>query len=167
MLAFAWDDGTMQYQQSKSKLSEQKIIDQFNAANFKTTFITTGKLYNCIYNEGAVSSLRSAYASGHQLASHSWSHNDMGGLTPDEQKLEPIEQSYDAIIAGVTAPDGGIILAQEFYNSSANGLLPRVSKYAQDNGLKLVTVAECVGDTIENAYKEVGIQGNRDVSWVC
>ncbi|KAJ3052955.1 Carbohydrate esterase 4 protein [Rhizophlyctis rosea] len=214
-VAFAWDDGTTQYQQS--------IIDQFNAAGFKTTFFTTGKLYNCIYNDGAVQSLRNAYASGHQIASHTWSHPDMASLTADQQKAEILKlddalskiigakptyfrppylssgtglrtvlkdlgfhgevqmnidtqdwngfsanQSYDAVVAGIQGADkGGIVLAHEFYNSSANDLLPRVINYAKANGINLVTVAECVGDDVANMYREVGQQGLRDETWVC
>ncbi|KAJ3032727.1 hypothetical protein HDV00_007184 [Rhizophlyctis rosea] len=79
-LALAFDDGTYLYQ--------QQIIDAFNDAGYKTTFFTTGKLYQCIFNEGAVSSLRSAYATGHQIASHTWSHPDMTKLTQDGQTTE-------------------------------------------------------------------------------
>ncbi|KAJ3054760.1 hypothetical protein HK097_000931 [Rhizophlyctis rosea] len=214
-LAIAFDDGATVYQQS--------IIDQFNAVNGKTTFFTTGHLYQCIYNDGAVKSLRNAFASGHQIASHTWNHPDLTTLdataqttelTTLEDALQKIigakptfirppylasnaglkdvltsldyraiitnnvdsqdwngytaQQGYDAIVKGLEASQySGIVLAHENYAATVNQLLPQLITYAQQKGIKLVTVAECIGDDVSKMYKDVGVQGERDGTWVC
>lgn len=83
-LALAFDDGPYQYTQT--------LVNTLNAAGAKGTFFVTGTLYGCIYNQAAA--LKSAYSSGHQIASHSWSHPSNFGslsvadLTTQMTKLE-------------------------------------------------------------------------------
>ncbi|KAJ3050136.1 hypothetical protein HK097_008895 [Rhizophlyctis rosea] len=215
-LALAFDDGTYLYQ--------QQIIDAFNAAGFKTTFFTTGKLYQCIYTPSAVSSLRSAYATGHQIASHTWSHPDMTTLTQDGQTAEltklddalfkilgvkptylrppylavntdfkqvayktgfthiitddidtqdwngaTVDASFNAVTQAVNADNSGhIVLAHEVYNGTALELVPRIIAWAKETGVKLVPVATCLEEEDESLwYKEVGVQSERDGTWVC
>lgn len=62
MLALAYDDGPYQY--------TSDLVDILDAAGAKATFFWTGTLYGCIYNQAAA--VKKAYASGHQIASHTW-----------------------------------------------------------------------------------------------
>ncbi|KAJ3056665.1 hypothetical protein HK097_005342 [Rhizophlyctis rosea] len=214
-LAIAFDDG--------ATLNQQAVIDQFNAVGGKTTFFTTGHLYQCIYNASAVQSLRNAFASGHQIASHTWNHPDLTTLDATAQTNEIVKledalqkiigakptfirppylssnaavkevltyldyraiitdnldsqdwngfsaaQGYANIVAGLEVNNySGIVLAHENYAATVFDLLPQLIAYAQSNGIKLVTVSECIGDDVTKMYKSVGAQSERDSSWVC
>lgn len=78
VIALTFDDGPYQY--------EQDLIDQLDAAGSKATFFVTGTLYQCIYN--GASSLQSAYDSGHQIASHTWTHDNLADMQPDQIESE-------------------------------------------------------------------------------
>ncbi|KAH8653226.1 chitin deacetylase-like protein [Tricladium varicosporioides] len=82
-IALTFDDGPYQY--------EPAILSALNAAGAKATFFVTGTLYNCIYSQQAT--LKAAYAAGHQIGSHTWSHKDLdsqsaASITTEMQKLE-------------------------------------------------------------------------------
>jgi peptidoglycan/xylan/chitin deacetylase (PgdA/CDA1 family) len=62
MLALAYDDGPYIY--------TSELVDILDAAGAKATFFWTGTLYGCIYGQAAA--VKKAYASGHQIASHTW-----------------------------------------------------------------------------------------------
>jgi peptidoglycan/xylan/chitin deacetylase (PgdA/CDA1 family) len=62
VLALAYDDGPYQYTST--------LVDILDKAGAKGTFFWTGTLYGCIYNQKAA--VQKAYASGHQIASHTW-----------------------------------------------------------------------------------------------
>jgi peptidoglycan/xylan/chitin deacetylase (PgdA/CDA1 family) len=62
MLALAYDDGPYQY--------TSQLVDILDKGGAKGTFFWTGTLYGCIYKEAAA--VAKAYASGHQVASHTW-----------------------------------------------------------------------------------------------
>lgn len=62
MLALAYDDGPYQY--------TSQLVDILDKAGAKATFFWTGTLYGCIYDQAAA--VKKAYASGHQIASHTW-----------------------------------------------------------------------------------------------
>lgn len=62
MLALAYDDGPYLY--------TDELVDILNAAGAKATFFWTGTLYGCIY--GQTAAIKKAFASGHQIASHTW-----------------------------------------------------------------------------------------------
>lgn len=61
-LALAYDDGPYTL--------TSELVDMLDAAGAKATFFWTGTLYGCIYDH--VDAIRKAYASGHQVASHTW-----------------------------------------------------------------------------------------------
>ncbi len=83
-LALAYDDGPYIY--------TSDLVDILDAAGAKATFFWTGVLYGCIYNQAAA--VKKAFASGHQIASHTWwapplgtlwsqnRHSHSAGLTP-------------------------------------------------------------------------------------
>ncbi|KAK3348579.1 deacetylase-like protein [Lasiosphaeria hispida] len=190
MLALAYDDGPYQY--------TGQLVDILDKGGAKGTFFWTGTLYGCIYKEQKA--IEKAYASGHQLASHSWSHSRMGSMSQANIKTEmtKVEQAlvnlvgikpaymrppyldtggqflstmksmnYKVITNDIDSGDwnnqspsqsqqgfqragasgnGHIPLMHEVYPGTVNTLTPWLINWAKTNNLKLVTVAECLGD---------------------
>lgn len=62
VLALAYDDGPYEF--------TSELVDILDEAGAKGTFFWTGTLYGCIYNQAAA--VKKAFASGHQIASHTW-----------------------------------------------------------------------------------------------
>ncbi|KAJ7173945.1 carbohydrate esterase family 4 protein [Mycena crocata] len=67
--AFSFDDGPYIYSKDISKM--------FTDAGGHCTFFVNGDNWDCIYDSRQQDSLKFAYASGHQIASHTWSHKDL------------------------------------------------------------------------------------------
>ncbi|KAL2161756.1 hypothetical protein VTH06DRAFT_7538 [Thermothelomyces fergusii] len=203
VLALAYDDGPWQY--------TSRLVDILDAAGAKATFFMTGTLYGCIYNQAAA--VRKAYASGHQIASHTWSHPHWSGMAAwqiqqEMTKLEdafvnligkkpayvrppfletggqvlPVlgQMGYKVITNDVDSGDwngyspqqsqqafqwagaggnGHIPLMHETYDSTVNVLTPWLINWARQNNLRLVTVAECLGDA-NGAYQPGNFQPN-------
>ncbi|CAA9958803.1 Chitin deacetylase [Pyrenophora teres f. maculata] len=196
-IALAYDDGPSG--------NTQKLVDTLNAGGAKATFFVTGTLYGCIYNQKTA--LQNAYKSGHQIASHSWSHPSnfgslsTGDLTTQMTRVEQAivniigkkptymrppylatggnvlptmrnlgyrvitndvdsgdwagntpQQSQQKFQQAGTSGNGHISLMHETYASTVNTLTPWLITWAKNNNLKLVTVAECLGDSA-GAYK--------------
>lgn len=84
-IALTYDDGPGIYTDG--------IVDLLNSYNAKATFFITG-----INNgKGAIDStpawtsvIQKTYASGHQIASHTWSHADLSTLTEDARRTEMV-----------------------------------------------------------------------------
>ncbi|KAJ7067802.1 hypothetical protein C8F01DRAFT_1333220 [Mycena amicta] len=72
-IALTFDDGPYIYLRS--------ISDQFTAAGAKATFYMNGNNWDCIYNADRISDVKYAYAAGHMIGSHTWSHADLTTLT--------------------------------------------------------------------------------------
>jgi len=70
-VALTFDDGPHSWTSA--------LIDSLNSAGVKATFFVVGKMYGCIYDNA--DTLKKAYNSGHQIASHTWSHQDLGGAS--------------------------------------------------------------------------------------
>ncbi|KAI9154806.1 putative peptidoglycan-N-acetylglucosamine deacetylase [Paramyrothecium foliicola] len=203
-LALAYDDGPYQY--------TSQLVDILDAAGAKATFFWTGTLYGCIYNQAAA--VKKAFASGHQIASHTWTHpQNFGSLSASgvQQEMQKLEQAtvnllgvkpaymrppylatggnvlpalrslnYKVITNDVDSGDwnglsasasqqrfqqagaggnGHIPLMHETYSSTVTQLTPWLLSWAKSNNLKLVTVAECLGDA-GGAYSATGLPGN-------
>lgn len=90
VLALAYDDGPYQYTQA--------LVDQADKAGVKLTFFWTGTLYGCIYKQA--SAIKNAYKSGHQIASHSWTHGHMGSMSAQQitQEMQKVEQALVNIV---------------------------------------------------------------------
>ncbi|KAK4141002.1 carbohydrate esterase family 4 protein [Dichotomopilus funicola] len=196
MLALAYDDGPYQF--------TSDLVDILDAAGAKATFFWTGTLYGCIYGQSA--NVKKAFASGHQIASHTWTHGHMGSMSADQIRSEMTkvedalvnligkkpaymrppyletsgaflptmaELGYKVITDDVDAGDwnnqtpqqseqafqqagasgnGHIPLMHETYTGTVHTLTPWLIDWAKQNGLKLVTVAECLGDA-DGAYQ--------------
>ncbi|KAK3317179.1 deacetylase-like protein [Cercophora scortea] len=197
MLALAYDDGPYTY--------TSQLIDTLDAAGAKGTFFWTGTLYGCIYKHQ--DAVVKAFKSGHQIASHTWTHSHMGSMSAANIKTEmtKLEQAtvnligrkpaymrppyldtagqflptmkslgYKVITDDVDTGDwnsktptqseqlftsagakgnGHIPLMHEVYPGTVNTLTPWLINWAKTNNLKLVTVAECLGDTPEGMYQ--------------
>ncbi|EUC34035.1 carbohydrate esterase family 4 protein [Bipolaris zeicola 26-R-13] len=196
-IALAYDDGPSQL--------TQQLVNTLNAGGAKATFFVTGTLYGCIYNQR--NALQSAYKSGHQIASHTWTHpQNFGSLSSNDltSQMTRLEQAlvniigvkptymrppylatggnvlptmrnlgYRVITSDVDSEDwngktpqqsqqkfqqagaggnGHITLMHETYSSTVNTLTPWLINWAKNNNLKLVTVAQCLGDS-SGAYK--------------
>ncbi|KAH6892742.1 carbohydrate deacetylase [Coprinopsis sp. MPI-PUGE-AT-0042] len=95
-VAITFDDGPYQWTSA--------LIDSLNSAQVKATFFVVGKMYGCIYDNADV--LKKAYNSGHQIASHTWSHarlteqndsgirNEIGRLETALQKILGIRPKW-------------------------------------------------------------------------
>ncbi|KAK4244937.1 carbohydrate esterase [Corynascus novoguineensis] len=196
MLALAYDDGPYQY--------TSELVDILDAAGAKATFFWTGTLYGCIYNQA--NAVKKAFASGHQIASHTWTHGHMGsfGEAQIRQEMTKVEDAlvnligkkpaymrppyletggavlptlgsmgYKVITDDVDSGDwnnqspqqsqaafqragasgnGHIPLMHETYAGTVRTLTPWLINWAAQNNLKLVTIAECLGDA-DGAYQ--------------
>ncbi|KAF4945968.1 hypothetical protein FGADI_11541 [Fusarium gaditjirri] len=204
VLALAYDDGPGQY--------TSQLVDILNNAGAKATLFLTGTLYGCIYNQQAA--IKKAYNSGHQIASHTWTHpQNFGSLSTDglKQEMQKVEQAlvniigkkpaymrppylatggnvlptmqqlgYKVITDDVDSGDwngqsaqqslqkfqqagaggnGHIPLMHETYASTVQTLTPALINWAKQNNLKLVTVADCLGNA-GGAYQSGTFTGN-------
>jgi len=81
--ALTFDDGPA--------LGTSALLDALDVIGVKVTFFVNGLNFNCIYQPEVAAILKRAYDSGHQVASHTWSHEDLTTLS----KEEIIRQAYD------------------------------------------------------------------------
>ncbi|KAJ7807005.1 hypothetical protein B0H14DRAFT_1541548 [Mycena olivaceomarginata] len=77
-IALTFDDGPYIHLRS--------ISDQFTAAGAKATFFFNGNNFDCIYNPDRIGDIKYAYAAGHMIGSHTWSHADLTTLSTDQIK---------------------------------------------------------------------------------
>ena len=70
-----------------------------------------------------------------------------------------VAQSEQAFQQAGTSGNGHIPLMHETYATTVRELTPWLIDWARNNGLKLVTVAECLGDA-SGAYSAEGLTGN-------
>ncbi|KAJ7190230.1 chitin deacetylase [Mycena pura] len=72
-IALTFDDGPYIYLRS--------ISDQFTAVGAKATFFFNGNNWDCIYNSDRIGDMKYAFAAGHMIGSHTWSHADLTALS--------------------------------------------------------------------------------------
>jgi len=87
-LALAYDDGPYQY--------TSQLVDILDKGGAKGTFFWTGTLYGCIYNQAAA--VKKAYASGHQVASHTWTHSQSFGNMNQQQLTQEMQRVEQALV---------------------------------------------------------------------
>jgi len=89
-VAITFDDGPYQWTSA--------LIDSLNAAGVKATFFMCGKLYGCIYDYADV--VKKAYNAGHQVASHTWSHQDLTGQSASglQNEISKVETAFKKIL---------------------------------------------------------------------
>jgi peptidoglycan/xylan/chitin deacetylase (PgdA/CDA1 family) len=78
----------------------RSISDQFTAAGAKATFFFNGNNFDCIYSADRISDIKYAYAAGHMIGSHTWSHADLIDLsTPQIQDaMFRMEEAFSRIL---------------------------------------------------------------------
>ncbi|KAJ7628943.1 hypothetical protein FB45DRAFT_919611 [Roridomyces roridus] len=79
----------------------RSISDQFTAAGAKATFFMNGNNFDCIYNPDRISDVKYAYAAGHMIGSHTWSHADLtSGLSTAQiqDAMFRMEEAFSRIL---------------------------------------------------------------------
>ncbi|KAK7046393.1 hypothetical protein R3P38DRAFT_2873570 [Favolaschia claudopus] len=91
-IALTFDDGPYIYLRD--------ISDQFTRAGAKATFFMNGNNWDCIYNPDRISDVKYAFAAGHMIGSHTWSHADLTSLsTPQIQDaMFRMEEAFSRIL---------------------------------------------------------------------
>jgi len=92
VVAMTFDDGPYIY--------NEDLVNYLNSEGVKATFFVNGYNWDCIYDEPYPTYLKHLIASGHHIASHTWSHPDLEDLTQAEvvQQLELIDQALYYIL---------------------------------------------------------------------
>ncbi|KAG9106583.1 Carbohydrate esterase 4 protein, partial [Ceratobasidium sp. 392] len=96
-VALTFDDGP--YANTK------KLVDLLDANGAKGTWFVNGNNFGCIYDQANADSIKYAYDKGHQIASHTWNHNDLATLTGEALKSEftQLDTALQKIIGAVPA----------------------------------------------------------------
>ncbi|KAF9435492.1 hypothetical protein BGZ76_006177 [Entomortierella beljakovae] len=86
--SISFDDGPSEW--------THELLDLLDKENLKVTFFVNGNNQNCIYNPTVQSVLKRAYQSGHQIASHTWSHPKLTTLTSQgvTTEMTRLEQAF-------------------------------------------------------------------------
>ncbi|KAI5887221.1 carbohydrate esterase family 4 protein [Schizophyllum commune H4-8] len=94
-VALTFDDGPYDYIYDISG----KLLEK----GAKGTFFFNGNNYECIYSDENIARIRYVYESGHQVASHTWSHPHLNQLSWDQvhDEMWRVEQALQRIV-GVT-----------------------------------------------------------------
>ncbi|KAK4703605.1 ubiquitin-conjugating enzyme E2 J2, partial [Phenoliferia sp. Uapishka_3] len=153
------------------------------------TFFVNGNNYDCIYDYA--DDLKARYAAGHMIASHTWTHARITDITPaqlnEELTLVLKKRGYTVVTwnfddgdsTGSSTsqslkdyaplykkyPKAYMALNHEVYENVAQDIVPYVVPKLVAAGYKLVTVAQCLGDS--HPYQIVGKPGKRDKTWTC
>jgi peptidoglycan/xylan/chitin deacetylase (PgdA/CDA1 family) len=91
-IALTFDDGPGPY--------EGTLLDQLDYLDVKATFFVNGDNHGKIDDPANVAIIRRAYAAGHQIASHTYSHADLTKLDPDgiRQEMARLDDKLKQII---------------------------------------------------------------------
>lgn len=153
-IALAYDDGPSG--------NTQKLVDTLNAGGAKATFFVTGTLYGCIYNQKTA--LQNAYKSGHQIASHSWSHpSNFGSLSTGDltTQMTRVEQAIVNIIGKKPT------YMRPPYLATGGNVLPTM----RNLGYRVITNDVDSGDWAGNTpqqsqqkFQQAGTSGNGHIS---
>ncbi|KAJ7128429.1 carbohydrate esterase family 4 protein [Mycena epipterygia] len=78
----------------------RSISDQFTAAGAKATFFMNGNNWDCIYNADRLADVKYAYAAGHMIGSHTWSHADLTTLSTSQiqDAMFRMEEAFSRIL---------------------------------------------------------------------
>ncbi|KAF9949800.1 Carbohydrate esterase 4 protein [Mortierella alpina] len=93
--SISFDDGPSEW--------THELLDLLDKENLKVTFFVNGNNQGCIYDPKVQSILKRAFQSGHQIASHTWSHPQLTTLTVDGIKTEMtrLEEALEAVLGVV------------------------------------------------------------------
>lgn len=107
------------------------------------------------YNTAALKVLKSR---GYQVVTWDFDSLDSDGASAS-QSVGYYKKLYS------TYPKPHLALNHETYSSTGKTVVPTVVPKLVAAGYKLVTVAQCLGDS--SPYQSVGTPGTRDASWTC
>ncbi|RKP05821.1 hypothetical protein THASP1DRAFT_31705 [Thamnocephalis sphaerospora] len=82
MIALTFDDGPGK--------STSNIVDTLNRLGVKATFFVNGNAFVDQRRSESIESLRKTYNSGHQIASHTFTHTDLAKLNADQVRGEMV-----------------------------------------------------------------------------
>ncbi|KAF9169631.1 hypothetical protein BGX21_008017 [Mortierella sp. AD011] len=93
--SISFDDGPSDY--------THELLDLLDKENLKVTFFVNGNNEGCIYDPKVQSVLKRAYQSGHQIASHTWSHPKLTTLTTQgiTTEMTRLEQAFMDVLGVV------------------------------------------------------------------
>ncbi|CAP65640.1 uncharacterized protein PODANS_7_1500 [Podospora anserina S mat+] len=206
-VALTFDDGPFSY--------TGHVLDLLDAYGAKATFFVNGENWSHGIDDPSTtwpSILKRMVASGHQIASHTWSHQDLTYASWEQRRyqMQQLETSLRKVIGKVPTymrppyancggdclPDieslgyhvvnfdvdtkdylhnspgtiqaaidtfswavnsGGqssyLVLSHDVHQTTAEILTPAMLEIIQENGLRAVTVGECLGDPASNWYR--------------
>ncbi|KAF9103248.1 hypothetical protein BGX29_003630 [Mortierella sp. GBA35] len=93
--SISYDDGPSEY--------TNELLDILDKEQVKVTFFVNGNNNGCIYSPTVRDAIKRAYNSGHQIASHTWSHQALTTLTVEQitTEMRRIERALLDIIGVV------------------------------------------------------------------
>ncbi|KAG0019638.1 hypothetical protein BGZ81_009642 [Podila clonocystis] len=93
--SISFDDGPSIY--------TNELLDLLDKENIKVTFFVNGNNQQCIYDPKVQTVLKRAYNSGHQIASHTWSHPQLTKQTVEGINLEmtKLEKAFEDVLGVV------------------------------------------------------------------
>ncbi|KAG0381086.1 Carbohydrate esterase 4 protein [Mortierella sp. AD032] len=93
--SISYDDGPSAY--------TNQLLDILDREQVKVTFFVNGNNNGCIYDPLVRAAIRRAYNSGHQIASHTWSHVELTKQTPEQitTQMRRVEQALLDLIGVV------------------------------------------------------------------
>ncbi|RFN53728.1 putative chitin binding protein [Fusarium flagelliforme] len=146
-VALTFDDGPYKY--------TGQVLDVLKKHNIKATFFITGNNLG----KGQIDDpstpwpkiLRRMHSEGHQLASHSWSHEDLSAASYELRKQQIIynEMAFRNVLG--LFPNY-IELSHNTHEQTAYNLTAFMIKTLKARGYRAVPVGECLGDARENWY---------------
>ncbi|KAG0211269.1 Carbohydrate esterase 4 protein [Mortierella sp. GBA30] len=112
--SISFDDGPSEW--------THELLDLLDKENLKVTFFVNGNNQGCIYDPKVQSVLKRAFASGHQIASHTWSHPQLSklsvdGITTEMTRLEKALEDVLGVVPRYMRPPYG---DGTFGNGNAN-----------------------------------------------
>ncbi|KAK3826428.1 MAG: carbohydrate esterase family 4 protein [Linnemannia gamsii] len=153
------------------------VVNQLKAAGAKGTFFINGYNFDCIYNSDAMKRVQHAYANGHQIASHTWSHKDLTTLSWDQihDEMGKVEKAIQnitgALVAFMRPPYGSYndlvlqaagvrhqsVALWDFDTGDEAGATPGQSKAAVDELIRRhpQTALVLATDTVETTVRQV------------
>ncbi|KAG0324358.1 hypothetical protein BGZ99_001924 [Dissophora globulifera] len=93
--SISFDDGPSAY--------THELLDLLDKEGLKVTFFVNGNNEGCIYDPAVQSVLKRAFQSGHQIASHTWSHPKLTTLTAEAitTEMTRLEQAFMDVLGVV------------------------------------------------------------------
>ncbi|KAF9100288.1 hypothetical protein BGX23_000051 [Mortierella sp. AD031] len=144
--ALTYDDGPFKYTDDLLDVLREKAVK----ATFFINGDSTAKLAD--YED----TVKRAYSEGHQIASHTWSHQDLRRMSGSQIRSEMTKHPTDAnkglnAFKAALGPNkkhnkkSHIFLAHDIIPATATTLSIKAIDYIKQRGYRIVTVGECLG----------------------